>query len=289
MRVREEIKLCHQYSIFCQVPGQETPQSHRDLASAFLRRYPMSQVIDFPPEWVVDNVARDECAATFMGFAPIVSEKSLSRKIMLLNTANFKQILWYLLLGLTAQLFISAVDVKAYSLFKTFSHGHDNKNPRSVCLSRNADNGCTSWAVYGAKGLESGNSDLSMHSIDCTNRQGIAEFKALMNDGGMLYACVCGYCSDLVWKQWLLAPGSSTKRTYYSQTISLILSCMKAFDTRIPCTYVFYTQSHKVRGTVRISTGCSARQGQVTKVVATLSLFQMDIIDHRSWSSMYNS
>ncbi|THY68126.1 hypothetical protein D6C87_07729 [Aureobasidium pullulans] len=76
-------------------------------------------------------------------------------------------------------------------LSEAFSGGRDNKNPRSVCLTRDGKNLCVSWATYTGSGLKGGESgDITYYSTQCALQGGSSEFKTSMADGGILYICV---------------------------------------------------------------------------------------------------
>ena len=93
--------------------------------------------------------------------------------------------------------FVSATGSAAFGgylsglLKEAFSGGRDNSRPRSVCLSRDKNNLCVSWASYTGSGLRSGEANsITQFSTECAQSDGSAEFKTTMSDGGILFICV---------------------------------------------------------------------------------------------------
>lgn len=76
-------------------------------------------------------------------------------------------------------------------LKEAFSNGRDNDRPRSICLTRDKNNLCVSWASYTGSGLPGKDADtITRFSTECAQSDGSAEFKTVMDNGSILYICV---------------------------------------------------------------------------------------------------
>ncbi|KAH0043877.1 hypothetical protein KCU78_g502, partial [Aureobasidium melanogenum] len=100
--------------------------------------------------------------------------------IFSMNT--LKTTLWYMAVGVASGALLNYLGVIAYA--------SDNGHPRSICLSRNKNMLCSSWASYAGNGLPDEAYDtITRYSTDCAQSGGSAEFKAIINDGGILFIC----------------------------------------------------------------------------------------------------
>lgn len=67
----------------------------------------------------------------------------------------------------------------------------DSSNSRSICLSRDNNSSCVSWASYIGSGVEAADADsVTGFSVECALSGGVAEFKSTMSDGGLFFVCV---------------------------------------------------------------------------------------------------
>lgn len=72
-----------------------------------------------------------------------------------------------------------------------FNGSRDYQNPRSICHTVDGANVCTSWATYSTSTLPNGASgDIGNFAAQCTEYGYSAEFKATLNDGGVMFICV---------------------------------------------------------------------------------------------------
>ncbi|KAG9657833.1 hypothetical protein KCU98_g2528, partial [Aureobasidium melanogenum] len=105
--------------------------------------------------------------------APIFSIKTL------------QTLLWYIAIGFSATALLDYLGINASP-----SRGRAVGNPRSICLSRDKNDSCTSWASYTGSGLPGRDENtITDFSIECAQSGGSAEFKTIMSDGGILFIC----------------------------------------------------------------------------------------------------
>jgi hypothetical protein len=79
----------------------------------------------------------------------------------------------------------------ATELQEAFNGKRDNQSPRSICITKDGDTLCTSWANYNTGKLANGESgDIANFALKCGQSGGSAEFKATTTDGGIIYVCV---------------------------------------------------------------------------------------------------
>ncbi|KAH0280905.1 hypothetical protein KCU91_g680, partial [Aureobasidium melanogenum] len=107
-------------------------------------------------------------------YAPFFSFKTL------------KTILWYILIG-----FVFTAFLKYLGFNSSPFHNRNNDIPMSICHSRDSNNLCASWASYPGNWRSSADDDaITQSSTECVQSGGSAEFKTIMDDGGVLFVCV---------------------------------------------------------------------------------------------------
>jgi putative hemolysin len=74
---------------------------------------------------------------------------------------------------------------------EAFNDSRDNQAPRPICVTKDGNIICTSWANYNTGKLANGESrDIANFAVKCGQSGGGAEFKAITSDGNILYICV---------------------------------------------------------------------------------------------------
>ncbi|KAH0279957.1 hypothetical protein KCU91_g1368, partial [Aureobasidium melanogenum] len=105
--------------------------------------------------------------------APIFSIKTL------------QTLLWYIAIGFAASALLDYLGING-----PLSHSRDDDYPRSICLSRDKNDSCISWASYTGSGLTGIDENaITDFSIECAQSGGSAEFKTIMSNGGILFIC----------------------------------------------------------------------------------------------------
>jgi hypothetical protein len=96
---------------------------------------------------------------------------------------TLKNTLWYMAVGVASGALLNYLGVIEYT--------SDNGHPRSICLSHNQHDLCTTWVAYGASKVKNGESiDVANYSSQCFDTGRKTELKTTLNDGGILFSCV---------------------------------------------------------------------------------------------------
>lgn len=113
---------------------------------------------------------------------------------------NYKSFFSFVAIGFASQQVLRIIGVETVltdghvkNLFRRMFHGGRDINiPRTICLSRDKDDLCTSWTVNSSNGPSIGEEleDITYYSVRCAQNGGRAEFRAALNDASVLYVCV---------------------------------------------------------------------------------------------------
>ncbi|KAG9853844.1 hypothetical protein KCU98_g2855, partial [Aureobasidium melanogenum] len=103
----------------------------------------------------------------------------------ILSIRTLQTLLWYIAIGFAATALLNYLGINGSP-----SHARDDDYPRSICLSRDKNDSCISWASYTGSGLPGRDENtITDFSIECAQSGGSAEFKTMMSDGEILFIC----------------------------------------------------------------------------------------------------